>query len=253
MEETTQNDLREYLLGSTSDEARERLEEKLMTDDEAYENLEAAETDLIDEYVRNDLSVADRARFDEYFLAAPERQDSVKFARALDRYIKTVPEPVPEPVQKKTSFLTFWRSRSFAFQFASALTVLLVAVGAVWLYSSRSRGPQSLASLTLTMSAATRDSGVPVARLKLAPEVGGARISLKLPEGVNETAINYVALLSDAGITKRLAVAERRPGLITVFVPGEFLTSGPYALKLFRRSAAGNDEPVTGNYLFMVE
>src|SRR5262249_40220070 len=86
-----QNDaaLRRYLLGMTSSEESEAVELWLMSDEDAYDLLEAAEDDLIDDALSGQLSRADRNLFENHFLAAPERQRKYQFSRSLKRVIAT--------------------------------------------------------------------------------------------------------------------------------------------------------------------
>lgn len=87
MSEKTYNDeaLRAYLLGSLPAEEAERFDELSVTDGKFFEELTAVEHDLVDAYVNLELDVADRDRFETYFLATPRRRDKLKFAENLDR------------------------------------------------------------------------------------------------------------------------------------------------------------------------
>ena len=49
-----------YLLGGLSESERTSLEEKFFADDKEFEELEIAEGELVDRYVRRELSAADR-------------------------------------------------------------------------------------------------------------------------------------------------------------------------------------------------
>lgn len=78
-----------YVLGLLPDAAAERLDEASIADDEIAARLRSVETDLIDSYVRGQLSGATLARFESYYLASPRRRESVRlastFIRAVDR------------------------------------------------------------------------------------------------------------------------------------------------------------------------
>jgi len=62
------------------------LEEEYSAGDEVFEELVAAENDLIDSYVGGRLSEAERARFENRFLNTPEQREQVEFARSLMNY-----------------------------------------------------------------------------------------------------------------------------------------------------------------------
>src|SRR5947207_2409634 len=72
-----------YLLGEASPEERSHLEARYVTNAELFEELVAAENDLIDAYAGGHLSDSDRRRLEEYFLVTPERRQRVEFAKAL--------------------------------------------------------------------------------------------------------------------------------------------------------------------------
>jgi len=72
-----------YLLGDVTPSAQEEIERRYFSDPEYLSLVDAAEDDLIDAYVRRDLSQADRERFEGYFLRTRKRRDRVKMAEAL--------------------------------------------------------------------------------------------------------------------------------------------------------------------------
>jgi hypothetical protein len=171
--------LKEYLLGKTSDEVREQLEQKLMTVDEVYDEVEAAEAELIDEYLRNELSAADRAKFEEHFLAVPERRENVRFAQAFQRYLSALPQPVPS---QNSFFDRVWTFQPFFVRAAAAFAVVLIVVGGVWILS-RDKTPQTFASLSLTISSGDRAEGAQSTKVTLPSNVDALKISLKIPPG----------------------------------------------------------------------
>src|SRR5688572_20179912 len=59
--------LRKYLLGDLSDEEQEALELWLMSEEDAYDLISAAEDDLIDESIAGTLSSRDLERFNNHF------------------------------------------------------------------------------------------------------------------------------------------------------------------------------------------
>lgn len=87
-----------YLLGLLPDEARERLDEASIADDEFAACLRSAETNLIDSYVRGRLAGPTLDRFESYYLSSPLRRANVRLAAnfldAVDRSAARA-EPVP--------------------------------------------------------------------------------------------------------------------------------------------------------------
>ncbi|HJZ67629.1 MAG TPA: hypothetical protein VKF81_05885 [Blastocatellia bacterium] len=78
-----------YLLGTVSEAESERLDELSLTDDDFAERLRAAENDLVDSYVKGELSGDLRARFISHYLASPRRLEKVRLAEALVAYADT--------------------------------------------------------------------------------------------------------------------------------------------------------------------
>ena len=78
-----------YLLGQLGDQEQRQLEERLMTQDDSFEQLQVLEDELIDEYLKNTLSEEDREHFEKHFLSTPERREKLKFAEAFRSYVAT--------------------------------------------------------------------------------------------------------------------------------------------------------------------
>ncbi|HKG79712.1 MAG TPA: hypothetical protein VKA78_09845, partial [Pyrinomonadaceae bacterium] len=72
-----------YLLGELPEEQQVEIEDRAFADKDYLASITAVENDLIDEYVREELSETDRRKFENRFLASTERRKRVEFARAL--------------------------------------------------------------------------------------------------------------------------------------------------------------------------
>jgi hypothetical protein len=87
-------ELVQYLLGLLSDEAAERLDEASIADDDFAARLRIAETNLIDGYVRGQLTGSTLARFESSYLSSPRRRQNVRlagdFIRLVDRSVARV-------------------------------------------------------------------------------------------------------------------------------------------------------------------
>jgi len=80
--------LRRYLLGALPEADAERLHELSVTDDAFAGRVEAIENDLVDAYVRGELSQDDLKQFKSFYLSSPKRREKVQFAEgflALER------------------------------------------------------------------------------------------------------------------------------------------------------------------------
>jgi hypothetical protein len=73
----------QYLLGSLSSEEAERLDELSLTDDEFAVRLQEVENELLDAYVRGELSGQMLQQFNLFYLASPKRCERVRFAQVF--------------------------------------------------------------------------------------------------------------------------------------------------------------------------
>ena len=79
--------LRRYLLAEMEEVERERVEERLFTDENFADELEQAESRLIDDYAFNALTPQEREKFERNFIFNDERRKNLLFARAMDSYL----------------------------------------------------------------------------------------------------------------------------------------------------------------------
>src|SRR5580765_3772227 len=85
-----------YLLGSLNEIETERLDELSITDDGVASRLTAVENDLVDGFVRRELSAETMDRLRAHYLVSPARRDKVRFAETLAAYRRRE-EPVQVP------------------------------------------------------------------------------------------------------------------------------------------------------------
>jgi anti-sigma factor RsiW len=94
-------ELRQYLLGDLTEEARRRVEQRLMTEPDFLEELLAGEEELIDEYVGDELSGDEQQKFEQHFLCTAERRQQLSFARALRHYVSESADSEAEAVAEQ--------------------------------------------------------------------------------------------------------------------------------------------------------
>jgi hypothetical protein len=128
----------QYLLGNLSDEEMARLEERFFSDNQEFEELEIAEDELIDRYVRQELSPEDRKKFEQRIQSYPRLAARVDVGRVLAARFSSSPplETVeqaqvirPKPAWWKTLFgLSAQDAPALRFGFASAAAFIGVAI-----------------------------------------------------------------------------------------------------------------------------
>ena len=72
-----------YRLGTLPAEEAERLDELSIADDGLAARLRAIENDLVDAYLRDELTREDLEQFKSFYLSSPKRRKKVEFAVAL--------------------------------------------------------------------------------------------------------------------------------------------------------------------------
>src|SRR5437773_2853536 len=128
--------LRKYLLGDLSPEEQQEVELQLMSDEDAYDLLVAAEDDLIDASIAGKLKGDELERFNNYFLAAGERQRKLQFGRSLERFVRDSPRSAASPESPARDVFwgavaNFLRYRP-AIAYAASAVVVLMIVGSMW-------------------------------------------------------------------------------------------------------------------------
>jgi hypothetical protein len=122
-----------YLLGNLTEEEQVQVEDRAFADRDYLSALEATEADLIDAYVRGELSEPEHRSFELRFLTSPVRRRKVEFARALATV--TSESRTPESRDVGQPFLTrlFWGWNPMAL--AAGMAVLICIAGSAWLVS----------------------------------------------------------------------------------------------------------------------
>jgi hypothetical protein len=142
-----------YLLGDLSEEQQVAIEDRAFADEDYLALVTAVENDLIDEYVRHELSANERQQFETQFLASTERSRRVEFAKALARV--AVAASVPERTVVAEPAKWTWRDSLYAFligvnpaaKFAVVAVMLLLFVGGAWLLTETLRLRSQLTQL----------------------------------------------------------------------------------------------------------
>jgi hypothetical protein len=266
------NEIKQYLLGNLSQEAQQRVEERLLTEDDFFEELLLGEDELIDQYLNASLSDEERERFQHHFLSTPERHQKLRFGSALGRYVSVksrdalAERVVPQQLKADAapSIKTDWAERLRAFWGNSnwglrpALSLMLVAVvsGVLLLSITRrwsSSPPRAFATLALTIDANNRAGGAQPGKVRLTPDIDELRISLMLPERAAPATRYRAELVNVDGVTKPSQIVGQDTQSVLLEVPSAQLRRGQYALKLYKTEADGAEQRIPGSYFFNVE
>jgi hypothetical protein len=147
--------LTSYLLAALSPEDAELLDERSIAEDEFSLRLDAVENDLVDAYVRGELSGEALERFKQAYLGSPSRLQKVEFSQALWQLERrgigsaaaaaqtAIASPKPrEESSKPLRFSRWFQNAGFLWGLATAAVVLLLASSILLVQNARLRKQQ---------------------------------------------------------------------------------------------------------------
>ena len=275
-----QQTIREYLLGQLSSEQQSQFEERLLTDDGIFEELEIIEDELVDEYLSADLTDADRQSFESHFLASPEHREKLNFARAFRKSLTNrvrLPDQAPSPAQpaeprvgedmgtetpavrapsRKKSWFRFFGIQNPALGYATAAALVLVVVGSSWVVWRRATAPRDPGRVhtVVLASGLTRDIGEGATSIRVPPDTDTLRLHLILSDNRHTS---YEATLLDADGSTLTTQSNLRTETVEgqtpiIFdIPANLLSPGDYRVKLSGVSTSGVTESLP-SYAFRV-
>lgn len=241
-----------YLLNELHQSDADRFEDQCFEQPEWPDvELDSAEEDLIQAYIRNELSPERQRRFEENYLTTEARIERVLLARSFQRLVCSEAQPKLTRTQRLSGFL---KSLAFAPHFTvprfATIVVTLGLIATLLWFAIQTKPPQTFAHVNLAISTATRDVGSQPPAVKLPISEDALRISLTLPEPVLAGATYRVEWKDINGPLENLEIEKQDAKSISVIIPAGKLNPGQYVLKLFRKNPDGTEEIVPGNYFF---
>jgi hypothetical protein len=101
-----------YLLGELAEADQAALEQELLLDRGKFDRVWAVENELVDSYVRGEMSRAARERFEGHYLASPLHRERVAIAES---FLTDIDQAVGETVEGRAKESTVpWRQRQYA-------------------------------------------------------------------------------------------------------------------------------------------
>ena len=240
--------IKDYLLGRIPEEEDAEVGARLLTDHQFYEELSIVEDELIDRYLGGTLSDSDRESFESHFVSSYERQQKVRFARALRKKI-SVTETTRLVSSPRSSFFPFRISYAVA-----AATVLIIVGGSLLLLYRRSLSPSGrVLAIELTPAPATRDVS-DVKQFSLTPDIGSVHLQLDLAENEYQS---YEAVLRDSSLRSMHTTKNLKPQIVNNFavvivdLNADLLAPGDYRIQLSGTTPDGRSASVA-TYSFTV-
>ena len=245
------NITRQYLLGQLNEADELALEERLLTEDELYQELQVTKDELAQEYAGGNLTSKERQWLQAHLFASQAGKQSREFAQAFDRYAKTHREPVRERVDFWQRWDALWSRHVTFVRAAAAVAVMLIAYFGFKTLSPSPR-PQTTATLTLVNTVSTRstDAGsVPTVKLK--DDV--LKLTLQLPQPSSVGTLYRFDLMGEGNLIRTLTTSTQDGESISADFSAKELPRGQYVATLSTIDANGTAQRIPGGYHFKIE
>jgi methionine-rich copper-binding protein CopC len=249
-----------YLLGELPEEESEQFEDECFAQEIWPAEVHLGEEDLIDAYLRDELTQERRQCFERHYLSTQARQERVVMAAAILRQVDECHDSSKTAFAVKHAdptwterFRSFWNSQGWALRAAVSFGIIAILAGTLWLSIFRAPSPKTFAAITLAHSVNNRAEGVQASKVKLPLNADALRITLTLPERLPPSVRYRVELENEDGETRPLEIAGQDAQTVSVVIPSSQLERGQYALNLFATGVSSTEQPISGSYFFTVE
>ena len=239
---------RRYLLGQLTDDEEQKLEERLLVEDDFLQEVELTKDELAQEYASGELTTKERQWLQKNFLASPEGKQRHEFAKTFDNYVTN------HRAQRQKSISLIERLRNLLNQpkFLTAASTAAVLVIAIGVYGIIQRStPRSVAQLTVMNSPGTRSIGLGSGLQSVKLREDALKLTLMLPQAVSPGSAYRIELLSDDNITRTFETRAQETQSISVEIPAAQLPRGQYVATV--STINGNPPRLPGYYYFKVE
>jgi hypothetical protein len=267
--------LRQFLLGKVDDEERQRIESLFVTDRLSRDSVLAAEQELIDDYLEDMLSPADRESFLLRYGNTPEQQRKLRIAKSIQELASRTPDSIEAGISTVwTRVLERVRLRP-VFVIPVAVTfIIAIMITAVWYLKLQPENKQhlvveqELARLNSPASLSQTPPGTSVlvlrpisvrsaeTRPEFVPGADTRFVELRLIWIRKERCSTYQAVIRRSGDEESFTVRQLEPQtesgeLLHLRLPADMLMRGLYQVEL---SGVGSDGAIgpSEEYTFTV-
>jgi hypothetical protein len=242
-----QTRIRDYLLGKLSEDEQKKIEERLMVEDDLFEEFEISKDELVEEYYANELTRDEHQWFERNFLASPEGKERYILATAIG-HLASSARPTSRPQTFFERIENLFRQNPWLMA-ASATAAAILIVAAIFL--SRPAG-QTMVGPTLASNILNREQGVLPTKITIPANASELKFRLLLPGNLAPNA-NFRAELDNKSEIRSVKVLEHDADSVWVVIPVKSLPRGEYSLKLVAITPDGGEREIPGDYLFNVE
>jgi anti-sigma factor RsiW len=262
--------LRQYLLGKTDDDERQRIEKLFITDSQTRERVLAAEQELIEDYLEDGLSAADKEIFLSHYARTPEQQRKLRITKSIKDW--AMADAKTSPVY--TSRWSRFRERlSFRPVFViPVVVVVLIVIAIAWIWMAERRNSSAIEREVAELNTRERLSTTPaqMLALELTPvsvRSGGLQNELTKREEVQVVELVFPAIQREQYQAYRASIyrVEDKKPLVTFDIkpensnkirlrlPANRLNKGTYRIELSGLAADSSTGPIEEYTLSVVQ
>lgn len=242
---------RRYLLGQLTDDEEQKLEERLLIEDDFLQEVELTKDELAQEYAGGELTTKERKWLQENFLASPEGKQRHGFAKTFDNYVKNHRAQRQKSKSLIERLRKLWTIQPQLVTATSMVAVLVIAIGIYAIIPPSP--PRSMAQLTVTNSQGTRSTGPGSVPPSIKLKEDALKLVLTLPQATSVGSAYRVDLLVNDKVTKTFEPRAQETQSISVEIPAAQLPRGLYVAIVWAIDANGNPQRIPGSYPFIVE
>jgi hypothetical protein len=262
----TDTELRQFLLGNVDDKERQRIESLFITEALLRERVLAVEQDLIEDYLEDCLTSAQKERFLRHYANTPAQRQKLRITKSIkDWALLQEKTPGVAPVSGWSRLRARLRLKPMFVIPIAATAMIAIVVGSLWLNSKMQQRNKRLAierevaQLNAPSSLREVPPQMPIlilrpvsvrsvesqSQLINTPDVPIIELRLFWPQKDRYPAYQAVVGRVNDGqsYTFRDLQAENDGNVIRLRLPAHFLSRGQYQIELIGTAADGSKSP----------
>jgi hypothetical protein len=263
----TDAELRQLLLGNVDDKERQRIESLYITNDLLRERVLAVEQDLIEDYLEDSLTAADKEKFLRQYADTPERRQKLRITKSIKDWALLEGTKVAgaAPASGWSRLRARLRLKPLFVIPIAATAIIAIMIGTVWLNSKMQERNKRLALeeevARLNTPSSLREVPAQMSTLILRPvSVRSVEAQSELMKNPNVEIVElqsiwpqkerypaYQAVVRQVGDDQSFTItnlqAENDGNIVRLRLPAHRLSRGHYQIELTGIAADGSKSP----------